>query len=62
LLNPFTQIMQDVRAIIIYPDNVIAAPLAFSPLRLLPLLIAAFVLGLGLLLFRLEEPWLPERV
>jgi ABC-2 type transport system permease protein len=63
LLNPFTQVMQDVRAIIIYPDHaVIVAPAAFSPLRLLPLVIAAFVLGLGFLLFKLEEPWLPERV
>ena len=63
LLNPFAQIMQDVRAIVIYPDHsVIAAPAAFSPLRLLPLFAAAFILGLGLVLFKHEEPWLPERV
>ena len=63
LLNPFTQVMQDVRAIVIYPDHsVIAAPAAFSPLRLLPLLVVAFVLGLGFYLFKREEPWFPERV
>jgi len=63
LLNPFTQIMQDVRAIIIYPDhNVIVAHATLSPLRLLPLLVVAFVLGLGFILFKIEEPWFPERV
>lgn len=63
LLNPFTQVMQDIRAIVIYPDHsVIAAPAAFSPLRLLPLLIVAVVLVLGFFLFKREEPWFPERV
>ena len=63
MLNPFTQIMQDVRAIIIYPDHdVIVAPAAFSPLRVLPLLVVAFFLGLGFYLFKREEPWFPERV
>lgn len=62
LLNPFTQVMQDVRALVVYPDTVIASPVAFSPLRLLPLSVAAIVIGFGLLLFKLEEPWLPERV
>jgi ABC-2 type transport system permease protein len=62
LLNPFTQVMQDVRALILYPQDVIAAPAAFSPLRLLPLAAAAFVLVVGVLLFKREEPWLAERV
>jgi ABC-2 type transport system permease protein len=63
MLNPFTQIMQDVRAIVIYPDhNVIVAPVAFSPLRVGPLLIVTFTLGLGFYLFKREEPWFPERV
>jgi ABC-2 type transport system permease protein len=63
LLNPFTQIMQDVRSIVIYPDHsVIAAHATFSPLRLLPLLVVVFVLGLGFFLFKREEPWFPERV
>lgn len=62
LVNPFAQIMQDVRALIIYPDTVIAPPAAFSPLRLAPLCVATFVLVLGVVLFKREEPWLPERV
>lgn len=62
LLNPFTQVLQDVRAIIIYPDDVIAAPAAFSPLRLLPLLVTAVVLALGIGIFKREEPWFAERV
>lgn len=77
LLNPFAQVMQDFRAIIIYTDphggscqgkvgeacgTIIVAPAALSPLRLLPLLVVACVLGLGLWMFKHEEPWLPERV
>jgi ABC-type polysaccharide/polyol phosphate export permease len=62
LLNPFTQVLQDVRTIIIYPDDVIAAPAAFSPLRLLPLLVTAVVLALGIGIFKREEPWFAERV
>lgn len=68
LINPFTQIMQDVRAIVISPDrhamwrDGLVAPVAFSPTRLLPLAGVAIVLGLGLYLFKHEEPWLPERV
>jgi ABC-2 type transport system permease protein len=63
MVNPFTQVMQDFRAIIIYPDhNVIVARAAFTPLRVLPLAIAAFVLAFGLYLFKREEPWLAERI
>lgn len=62
LLNPFTQVMQDIRAILIYPDDVLTAPAAFSPLRLLPLLVTGVVLGLGILIFKREEPWFAERV
>lgn len=61
LLNPFTQVMQDVRALLLPPDEVIASPVRFSPLRVLPLLVAAFVIALGFYLFRKEEPWLAER-
>jgi len=66
LLNPFTQIMQDVRAILIYggPKSEIMAHATYtlSPLRIIPLLIVAFTLGLGFYLFKREEPWFPERV
>lgn len=63
LLNPFTQIMQDVRALVIYADpNVIVAPTDFSPTRVVPLAIVAFFLGLGLWMFKRADPWLPEQV
>jgi ABC-2 type transport system permease protein len=63
LLNPFTQIMQDIRSLIIYDDHsMIVAPLAFSPTRVIPLVIVALTLGLGFYLFKREEPWFPERV
>ncbi len=65
-LNPFTQILQDVRALIIYPDDpgaVITAADAFGTLgRLLPIAIAFAILVAGLLFFRREEPWFAERV
>jgi ABC-2 type transport system permease protein len=62
LLNPFTQVLQDVRALIIYPDSVIAAPAALSPLRLVPLLVTAVTLVFGIVIFKREEPWFAERV
>jgi len=63
MLNPFTQVMQDVRALVIYDDhNAIVAHVSISPLRVIPLLIVAFTLGLGFYLFKREEPWFPERV
>jgi ABC-2 type transport system permease protein len=63
MLNPFTQVMQDFRAIIIHDDpTVIVAPAAFTPLRVLPLAIVAFMLVLGIYMFKRDEPWLPERV
>lgn len=63
MLNPFTQVMQDARALIIHDDpNIIVAHLSFTPLRVLPLLIVFFTLGLGLYMFKREEPWFPERV
>lgn len=62
LLNPFTQVMQDIRALLISHGDVIAAPAAFSPLRLLPILVTVVVLGSGLWLFKREEPWFAERV
>jgi ABC-2 type transport system permease protein len=63
LLNPFTQIMQDIRSLIIYDDHsMIVAPLAFSPTRVIPLVIVALTLGLGFYLFKREDPWFPERV
>lgn len=66
-LNPFTQVLQDIRSIILYPDlapNKITANVAFgSPFaRLIPLGITAAIFLLGLLFFRREAPWFAERV
>jgi ABC-2 type transport system permease protein len=66
-LNPFTQVLQDIRAIVLYPDlapNKITAAEVFgsSAARLLPIAIAFATLLLGLAFFRREEPWMAERV
>ena len=65
-LNPFTQVLQDIRALVLYPDlpgNTITAADAFETFgRLIPIGIAAATLVIGLLLFKREEPWFAERV
>jgi ABC-2 type transport system permease protein len=65
-VNPFTQVMQDIRAIILYDDlspNRITAAVAFgSPAgRVIPLAVVALVFVIGLYLFKREEPWFAER-
>jgi ABC-2 type transport system permease protein len=66
-LNPITQILQDVRAIVLYQDlapNLITANDAFgsSAGRLIPIGITLVVFAAGLALFKHEEPWFAERV
>jgi ABC-2 type transport system permease protein len=64
-LNPITQILQDVRALILYPDlpaNKITAPDALATGRLLPIAITLGIFVGGLLLFRRFEPKFAERV
>jgi ABC-type polysaccharide/polyol phosphate export permease len=65
-LNPFTQVLQDIRALVLYPDlpgNKITAAEAFGAFgRLIPIGIAIATLIVGLALFRREEPWFAERV
>ena len=65
-LNPFTQVLQDIRAIILYPDlegNLITAADAFPSLgRAIPVGIAILTLLIGLAIFRREAPWFAERV
>lgn len=66
-LNPITQILQDVRAIVLYQDlapNRITVTEAFgsSAGRLAPIGITLAVLVIGLALFKREEPWFAERV
>jgi ABC-2 type transport system permease protein len=63
-LNPFVQIMQDVRAVLIPGTQIITAEtsLAAAGGRLIPIAISIAVLVLGLYLFQRESPWFAERV
>ncbi len=66
-LSPLTQILQDVRAIVLYQDlapNRITATEAFnsSAGRLLPIGITLAVFVLGISTFKRQEPWFAERV
>jgi ABC-2 type transport system permease protein len=66
MLNPFTQVMQDIRALVI--DNppagaIMTASDVLGPYgRVWPVLIALTIFAGGILLFRREEPWFAERV
>jgi ABC-2 type transport system permease protein len=65
-INPMTQVLQDARAIILYPDlgpNKITVGDAFgsSAARLIPITITLVVFVVGLLFFRNQEPWFAER-
>ena len=67
LLNPFTQVLQDIRAVVLYPDLApnritIADSFDASYARLVPIAIAFGILAFGLYFFRRQEPWLAERV
>lgn len=66
-LNPFTQVIQDVRAVVLYPDlkpNRITVADAFGSgaARLIPLGVVALLALGAYLLFRREEPFFAERV
>jgi ABC-2 type transport system permease protein len=63
-LNPFVQIMQDIRSVIIADiDDITAADsLASVGGRLLPISIAVATLVFGLYFFKRESPWFAERV
>jgi ABC-2 type transport system permease protein len=63
---PFTQVLQDVRSIVLYPDlkpNRLTVSDAFgtSAARLIPLGIVLLLAILALALFRREEPYFAER-
>jgi ABC-2 type transport system permease protein len=66
-LNPLTQVLQDVRSIVLSSDlkpNRITVADAFhtSAARLLPVGIALLFMIFAVLLFRREEPYFAERV
>ena len=66
-LNPFVQVLQDIRDIVLYPDlapNRITVGEAFGhpAMRLVPIAIAFAVFALGLWVFKRDEPWFAERI
>jgi ABC-2 type transport system permease protein len=65
MLNPFTQVMQDIRIIVIAhspPGAILVAHDVLPPGgHLYPIAIAVLILGLGLWMFKREEPWFAER-
>jgi ABC-2 type transport system permease protein len=66
-LNPFTQILQDLRAVVLSPDlkpNRITVADAFGAgaARLIPLTVVALLALAAYLLFRREQPFFAERV
>lgn len=65
-LNPIAQIIQDVRAVILYQDiapNLITAADAFPTAgRLIPISVALGVFAFGIWIFRNQAPWFAERV
>ncbi len=66
-LNPLTQILQDVRSLVLYqdlPPNRITAAEALSGAggRLLPIAITVAVFGVGICIFKKQEPSFAERI
>lgn len=66
MLNPLAQVVQDVRALIIYhapPHAILRAPDVLGRFGyVFPLLVLVALCAFALWLFRREEPWLAERV
>jgi ABC-2 type transport system permease protein len=64
-VNPLTQVMQDVRAIVLYqdvPENNVTAPDVFGEFgRLIPIAVALLIFAFGVTLFKRHEPWFAER-
>jgi ABC-2 type transport system permease protein len=64
-LNPFTQVLQDIRALVLYPDvpgNTVTAADVLVGGRLIPVAIAIATFVVGLLFLRRHEARFAERV
>lgn len=61
-LNPFVQVMQDVRQVLFASNEPVVTDVLGSAGRLAPLAVVAATLALGLVLFRRDEQWFAERV
>jgi ABC-2 type transport system permease protein len=64
LLNPFAQVIQDVRAVVLDEDALVVYGGAYGNpwTRLVPIAIVAVIFVLGASIFRRQEPWFAERV
>lgn len=64
-VNPFTQIIQDARALVLHPEPhgaIVTVTQALGPYgRLAPIGLTVLLLIVGLLVFKHEEPWFAER-
>ncbi len=62
---PLTQVMQDIRALVLYEDDsgisATAGEIVGDAGRILPIAITIVVFAAGLALFKRREPWLAER-
>jgi ABC-2 type transport system permease protein len=63
-LNPFVQVMQDVRSIVLASDPVTTAPQVYGTWagELAPVAITAVVFAIGFGIFRRRSPWFAEKV
>lgn len=65
-LSPFTQVLQQLRSLVLYPDvpgNKVTASQALGSVgQIAPIAIAVVTLLGGVLYFRRQEPWFAERV
>ena len=63
-LNPFVQVMQDVRSIVLPMEPVTTAPQVYGTWagELIPLMVAALTVAVGFGLFRRRSPWFAEKV
>jgi ABC-2 type transport system permease protein len=63
-VNPFTQVMQDIRALVMYQDlpanNVTVTDALGDFGRLLPIGITLAIFSLGVAIFKRNEPWFAE--
>jgi ABC-2 type transport system permease protein len=63
LLSPLAQVIQDVRRIVLGPTVATTASVyGTSGIRLVPLGITGLTLVVGIVLFRWQQSWFPERV
>jgi ABC-2 type transport system permease protein len=63
-LNPFVQVMQDVRRVVLASDPVTTAPQVYGTWagELAPVAITAVVVAVGFGIFRRRSPWFAEKV